>query len=87
MMTSLGSIILLHTTTIEPRLVKQLTVQILPFHISPTTNWYFAGLNITMLLSTVMAVSATGILIYKSEGKIYEVVGGAKGGLNLRHLP
>ncbi len=41
---------------------------------------------VPMQYSSVLAVSANGTLIYVSEGKTYQVVGGSEGQLNLRQL-
>ncbi len=40
-----------------------------------------------MLLSTIMAVTAHGILVYQRQnGEFVEIVGGTNGYLNLRNL-
>lgn len=39
------------------------------------------------MLSTCMAINAEGILVYIDNGKSFEIVGGAKGEINLRELP
>ncbi len=36
------------------------------------------------MLSSTMAVSASGILIYTSDSGVYEIIGGKDGLLNLR---
>jgi len=38
------------------------------------------------MLSSVMAVSASGILTYTSDNGIYEIIGGSSGQLNLARL-
>lgn len=38
------------------------------------------------MLSSTMAVSAGGLLTYTSGGRVYEIVGGNDGQINLRQL-